>query len=216
MAGLKLDRLTAFINITQVSRVPTTAFIQLWEKLCKKLETQESRQDTQIALLQANQAAQQALLESINSLQDQIDAGGGSGTAISGNNTATGLVISGTSWVEGPVVTLSGVVAGALTVPGSGPIGSGATGEGFTGTFSGKIRLVEVVTGVDTVLIDTWDFSAINDGGVIILTNDSTAAIAAYSSSRTATGTLDYRMDFRGTGSTGSVTFDAYLYARRA
>lgn len=158
-------------------------------------------------------ATAQSAASAANTAQQQADAGP-SGTAQSGTDTAY-VTLSGTAWVEGPQVDLTGVSAGALTITGSGPqVDSNTTMAGGVGTgyaeLYGEFRIVEDIGGVDTVL-ETFSFALYKEvsGGAatIYLTDNGALSVSAFSSARASTGAVSYRLDFRRTsGSSASVT----------
>lgn len=202
----KLDRLRE-IKIAQANGVATIGLVQIWDRLCGKIEKQEATQDAQLALLLANQAATNAAAQSANTAQATADAAGG-GTARSGDNTGTFNVFD-TTWQTGPTVALSTVSAGNLTITGTGPTASVVTTEGV---LSGEFRIVDVGTGLTKF---TGTFSIYPDGTFI---NNSISAISAFSLAETSTGSVTYRLDARRTGGKlgSEADVDFYLFVRRS
>lgn len=161
-----------------------------------------------IAAAQAAQAAQAA-----------ADAAGG-GTAKSGNAQSNVTSTNTSTWSHGPVVSLTGVSAGHLTIATSGPNQDNTTGvnaiSGTLGDFTGNWRVVEVIGGVDTVVYNSGTYHGERDrddqGIENILYNLSD--VSAVSIARSTTGAMDYRLDIN------APTFEAtsvlcYLAVRR-
>jgi hypothetical protein len=124
--------------------------------------------------------------------------------------------VPGAGWVQGPVVSLTGVVAGTLTIAGTGPIQDGdVTIDGAGTAAPGEFRVVEIDGVTETVLF-TGTFSAFQSGGdpVATITNSDATAVSAYSAALTTTGALDYRIDARCTLG-GLTSLKLYIYARR-
>lgn len=156
---------------------------------------------------------QQAQL-SANNAQDTADEALADGT-VAGSATDPAIDISLGGWVLGPQVDLLGVVAGTLTIMGSGPQQDGDTVvSGSDGVMACEFRVVEVVAAVDTVLF-TGNFSADLFSGATYITNTSGSAVAAYSAARSTTGAVSYRIDARKLGSNSISSLLLYVYARR-
>jgi biotin carboxyl carrier protein len=207
--------------IVDKAGLATKAFSRRIEEAFGKIETQEASQDTTLGLIQqvqAEQAAQLALIQAAqaqatsasqaaNEAQSTADAAGG-GTARSGTSIISAQPISGTVWNNGPAINLAGVVAGDLTITGSGPTGGALTAGN---ALSGEFRLVELV-GSTTLFTGSF---LITDSGV---TNYSAADVAAFVAAEVTTGAVSYRFDVRRSGgSPGSTgTISLYGYVRRA
>lgn len=230
--AFKLDRLSAFFAMVKADRTASSAFITLWEKLCKKIEGQENSQDAVIAEQTAQQAQIVSILESmgyafaaINSTQAATNSAAAAannaqntadgGAAVSGSATDPSVSLFGTSWQAGPVVNLTGVVAGNLTITGTGPIqDSDVTCS--QKTFAGEYRVVEVIGGVDTVL-QVFSFSAVApDFDLATIVNSDASAVADFTSARASTGAVSYRIDARRVSGGVLADVSLYVYARRA
>lgn len=206
--------------IVDKAGLATKAFSRRIEEALGKLETQETSQDATLVLVQqvqAQQAEQLALIlsaqatasaaaQTANTALNQADAGP-SGTATSGS-ASDSQPISGASWVTGPVVNLTGVVAGTLTITGTGPTGGISDDDR---AFSGQYRVVELAGGTT---VFTGDMG-ISQYGVA---DNSASSVAAFTLSESTTGAVSYRMDVRRSGgpSGTSGTVDFYFYARRS
>lgn len=149
-----------------------------------------------IASIQANQ-------QSIIALQQQLVAvvqaqNGGSGQSGSASGTFSA---AGATFTHGPVVNLTGVAAGNLTYPGTGPNQQNATDvnpSGGQGSFVGAWRIQEIISGVETtVFTGAYAAQRLRDDGsspfVSILYNTSSTS---GSIPRTTTGAISYRLDF--------------------
>jgi hypothetical protein len=159
---------------------------------------------------EAGQAAQ----STANNAQTTADAALGAGT-VSGSafDPVVDLLVVD-AWVQGPQVNLTGVLAGVLTIPGSGPVqdeDAALLGERITGEF----RVVEIDGVTETVLLTSTFGTAISGSQVLIIRNEP-AAVADYSESLTTTGNLSYRIDARLLTGDGITSLALYAYARRA
>lgn len=228
MASFKLPRLKANLAIVNGQGRPLDYFLRLFNiELAQKIEEQESTQDDTIrdiqsileqlqALSQSTQQAQSAA----NTAQATADGASGSG-AVSGESTDPDLTITGSGWVNGPQVDLTGVIAGTLTITGSGPVWDSNVGSNFIpSNIPCEFRIVEIVGGVDEVLF-TGTFSVntyTNKFGedATTVTNQSAAAVSAFSSARSSTGAVSYRIDARKLATPSVFNLLMYLFVRRA
>jgi len=166
-------------------------------------------QTTMLAVQQAQAAANQA--------QETADGASGSG-AVSGFAIDDTLLLVDNAWTLGPVVSLTGVVAGNLTITGTAPQQSETTSAtGGAGILPGQFRVVEVIGGVDEVLF-TGSMTITTTGATpVTVRNNSVTEVGAFVSARASTGAVDYRIDVRLTGTGRNVSdMGVYLYARRA
>lgn len=148
---------------------------------------------------------------SANATQAEVDILSGSGS-VSGSASNPAVDVPDGTWVLGPQVDLTGVVAGDLTITGSGPQQDSDLAS--TGTFNGQFRIVEVVGGVDTVL-DTFGFTVSAGGtlGTVLYVS----AVSDFIAARATTGAVSYRIDARrATGSASLTSLSLYIFARRA
>lgn len=224
----KLARLNQNIPIVNPETGnPTPGFIRFWDQFSGQIEQQEQVQNAIIADLTAAitqiqdvlaiaQSAQQAA----NDAQTSADDAAG-GTAKSGSATNPAVNITADGWVMGPQVDLTGVVAGNLTIPGSGPQqDSDVVTTSLPGVLADfDFRIVEVVLGVDEVVF-TGTFTAFRSsggGGVTTVANSSSSAVTAFTSARTSTGAVSYRIDAQRSGHIDNLTsLLLYIFARRA
>jgi hypothetical protein len=178
-----------------------TAYFSDWlTRVLTSIIDQTNSNTTLIAAIQATQAqivAVQAQLVAVQ--QAQNPASGKFG------NAAATVSAAGATWTPGPVVNLTGVSAGNLTFPGSGPNQIDATDvnpSGPIGDFTGHWRLVEIVGAVETVVF-TGDYAAsrMRDDGsspfasILYNTSNTSGSIAA-----TSTGAVSYRLDIQAVG----------------
>lgn len=215
MGSFQLPVLQNRLPIVDAQGLPTIAFHRFFTvDFAGAIERQEDSQEATIAMLQqlADTQAQQLMLinEALNLAGIAISLTGGN----SGSTTSE-LDVAFPSWVLGPVVNLTGVVAGDLSIPGSGLYSKDATSSAY-GDFNGEVRLVEIVGGVDTIIGGPWTFVASrtdpNPSGTVYISN--AAEIGAFTSARTTTGAVSYRMDVRMVAS-DLLNVDVKLYARR-
>lgn len=237
----KLPRLQIRLPIVSTGGNPTTEFHRLLNLAFEKIEGQvneiinvqqdiidlQTVQTAQIAQIQnllgiaaaTNQAAQSAQ-QAANDAQATADEALGGGTVSGFADNPSMTVLGGFGWVNGPLVSLTGVVAGDLTISGTGPIQDGdveivSGGVGYK-TFYGQFRVVEIV-GMTETTVFTGNMSAYQGGMTIPATvsNDSSAAVSAFTSARSSTGAVDYRVDFQSTS--GDIDeLRGYLFVRRA
>lgn len=232
---MALPRLSAQQPIVNPDRKPSSPFLQFMEKTRTTQEATDARQDAsddalatvqetqgeEIARLNAALAQIQALLgltqqaqQAANTAQETADDALGAGT-VSGYATNPSIDLLSGGWVAGPQIDLTGVVAGTLTISGTGPQQDGDVAvSGSDGSMACEFRVVEVVGGVDTVL-GTFTFSADLFTGASYITNTSGSAVAAFSAPRSTTGAVSYRIDAQKLGSNIVSSLLLYIYARR-
>lgn len=219
-----LPRIRANSPITDKDGKAVNAFVLFWEKLCRQIEGQENSQNSLIAAIQAIQAQQAAQLVLINQALElaglALETADGGGPTKSGSATAI-FPLTGTGSFAASSVTLAGVAAGDLTVPGTGPsqvIGTTSmTGGNYV---EAEYDIVEVVSGVDTVVF-TGTFNVTDVTGdepyqIFQVVHTSAPDIAAFTSARASTGTLAYRVDVRRLTGATMLGMRFYLFARRA
>lgn len=172
-----------------------------------------------VAVTQGVQIAQSTSNTALTVADQALASGTVSGSATDpAVSTGTSEADPG-AWAPGPQVSLTGVVAGTLTITGTGPqqdgdvvFYSGGTTTGFVGEF----RVVEIEGAAETVL-GTFDMSASPGSGLsAIISNDGASDVAAFSVALTTTGTLGYRIDVRRVSGGNLDSLKLYIYARRA
>lgn len=183
-----------------------------------------------ISALQASQEQQIALLnQAFQDIQIAQQTANANASGVSGADTDNNISVSSlVTWTPGPQVSLTGVVANNLSIPGSGPQQDSDVSLFITNTsqyvMQGEYRLVEVIGGVDGATFGPWNFEVSYPEpppatgtltGVAVLNTDSTA-VAAFSQARATTGAIEYRLDFRKISGPSVSNLRAYLFARRA
>lgn len=226
MAAFKLPRLKANLAIVDGKGRPLDYFLRLFNiEFAQRIEQNETSQDEAIEAIQAlieqvqiNTIATQAAQQAANDAQATADAGT-PGTK-SGAATDPSVIVSPSVWSQGPQVDLTGVVAGNLTIQGSGPQQDEdviLTGGKGSGQFS--FRIVEIISGVETVVF-SGPFTATNTDysvGPATIANTSSGSVSSFSSFRTSTGSVSYRIDATSTTSRRSLNeLLLYIYVRRA
>jgi len=167
--------------------------------------------DQTLTLAVSTQAARSAA----NAAQTTADSALGAGTV---SDAATDPAIDLTvtdEWVQGPQVDLTGVVAGNLTLTGTGPDTDADVSLSGGTTAQGEFRVMEIDAGVET-LVFTGTFSAWRNEEFTAILNQSTSAVADFSEARTSTGAISYRIDARKTSGSAITSLSLYIYARRA
>lgn len=216
MPAFKLPRLQFRLPIVDNMGMPTRAFLDFFNvQFAGKLEQQEAAQAETLEILAAQQATieaqQEQIIEALELANIAIGLTGGN----SGSNFV-GISIIGDTWQAGPQVDLLGVVAGTLTIPGSGLFTLSGTTTQNADSLSGEVRLVEI-DGGDTVIGGPWAFTSDRTDpvlGTIYIVNPS--EINALSLPLTTTGDIGYRLDFRMDGPTDEINdATARLYVRR-
>lgn len=216
MAAFKLPRLKANLAIVNGQGKPLDYFLRFWNiEVAPRIEKQEADQTAILDQIQELQAAQAQQLILINEALELA----GIAIGLSGGNSGTTVVerdMTPSAWVLGPQVDLTGVVAGNLTIPGSGLFSKSGT-TSFFGDTNGEIRVVEVVAGVDTIIGGPWPYVITrtdpNPAGTVYVANAS--EIPVFTSARATTGAVSYRIDTRMLD--GDVNnIDVKLYARRS
>lgn len=164
----------------------------------------------QTVAMQAQQAQAAA-----NAAQQTADEALANGT-VSGSATDPSVTVGGFGgWVQGPQVDLVGVVAGNLTITGTGPQQDDDVAFVIGTTFTGEYRVVEIDGMTETVL-GVFSMSATGNGFSATVTNNSVAAVEAFSMALTTTGNLSYRIDVQQTSGGELTDLLLYIYARRA
>lgn len=216
--ALNLPRLKANLAIVNGRGQPLDYFLRFWNiEVAPRIERQESSQDALIqgvVALQEQQAAQLALIQQALELAGL--AVGYSGSSTEPDFTFTSLGV----WQNGPIVNLTAVpVASDLTVPGTGLQVDSNTSFSSPpdNNATGRIRIVEVVSGVDTTVM-TFDWSArgvfFNGSTYITVTNDPDITTATYASSET--GDVSYRLDAIQDSGDLLTNVGVFLFVRRA
>lgn len=223
MAMFKLPRLKANLALVNSKGNPLDYFLRFWNiEVAPRIEQQEADQDMILQQLQDVQEQQAQLLAAQEQQLILINEAlmlAGIAIAQSGGNSGTATTeinMTPPAWVLGPVVNLTGVVAGNVTVPGSGLYSKAGT-TAFFGDTNGEVRIVEIVSGVDTVIGGPWPFTISrvdpNPAGTVYVGN--AAQLNTFTQARTTTGAVSYRIDTRMLD--GDVNnIDLKLYARRS
>lgn len=220
--AFSLPRLKSDLAIVKPANgKPTRAFeVFVNQQILTPLESaiqniQQNILDLQAAFaaIQAVNEVAQAAQQAANTAQETADTAGG-GTALSGSETGT-VNPTGVVWSLGPVVALTGVAAGDLTITGSGPQQSDTIFA--EETVMGQFRIVEIVGGVDTAVF-TGSYT-VYPGSPATVLNNSGAAVSAFTSARASTGSVSYRMDVNKTNPgvpPSPVDLDVYIFVRRS
>lgn len=222
MAAFKLPRLKANLAIVNGQGKPLDYFLRFWNiEVAPRIEQQEADQNMILQQLQEVQEQQAQLLAAQEQQLILINEAlmlAGIAIAQSGGNSGTATAeidMTPSAWILGPVVALTGVVAGNVTVPGSGLYSKSAT-TSFFGDTNGEVRIVEIVGGVDAIIGGPWPFTISrvdpSPTGTVYVGN--AAELNTFTQARTTTGAVSYRIDSRMLD--GDVNnIDLKLYARR-
>lgn len=171
--------------------------------------------ETLYSLTGATDVKAQIAQATANAALGVADTADGGGT-VSGSANAPAVNISGETWVAGAQVDLTSVVAGDLTMTGSGPQKDDDLVVTGSADFFGEVRAVEIDGLSETVVLSST-FRVSKASGVI--SGAFTSAFADFISARTSTGAISYRLDARRQPSTNSSVVESlalYVYARRA
>jgi len=166
-----------------------------------------------VAQLQATSTAAQSAQQAANNAQETADAAGGTATSGSASNPSIDLPTLN-AWVNGPVVNLTGVVAGNLTITGSGPQQDGDVSVAGTGA-NGEFRIVEIDGMTETTRFTGQMNIRTFDGSTYTVTNLSSSEVQDFVEARTNTGAISYRIDARRTSGTAVSSLLLYIFARR-
>lgn len=211
--------------IVDKAGLATKAFSRRIEEILIKLETQEQGQDTSIAAIQALQQQMQQAITDIQIAQATANA---NATGSSGADTDSNITVSSAvTWATGPQVSLTGVVANDLTIPGSGPQPDEDVSLFISNVsqyvMTGEYRVVEVIGGVDGAVFGPWNFTvsypeapAVTGSYPGTVLNTDSPAVAAFSAALATTGAVEYRLDFRRISGPTVSNLRAYLFARRS
>ena len=226
MASFRLPRLKANLAIVSSRGTPLDYFLRFWNiDVAPKIEQQEANQTETIdaiqeiiTQIQANMVATQAAQQAANEAQATADAAAPGGTK-SGASTDPSVVVEQGVWAEGPRVDLTGVSAGILTIQGSGPQqDDDVTMSGGKGSGNFLFRIVEIV-GVTEEVVYVGGFTGTNAAyGSLSATisNTSSGEVASFSSNRTSTGAVSYRIDASASSSRTITDLLLYIYVRRS
>lgn len=178
-----------------------TGYASDWlNRILKQITDQVNVIDNNIAGLQAAQAQIQAVQQQLLA----VIAAQNPPTGQHGSVTGTASTV-GSGWSSLTVIHLTGVAAGNLTYPGSGPSqidGTVVNPSGPVGDFVGDWRIVEIVSAVETVVF-TGTYAAgrhRDDGALPFASTVDNASATTGSVARTSTGAVDYRIDIRAIG----------------
>lgn len=217
---MTIPRLSAQQPIVVAGGKPSSLFLRFMEEARKAQELTDAAQtellnalqDAVEALQGATQVAQ-AAQSAANNAQATADAAGGGGT-VSGAASNPVIDLPDASWVNGPQVDLTGVVAGDLTLVGSGPQQDDDVSVSVGATADIEWRVVEI-DGMTETTVFTGTARARRTTGPATITNFASEELTAFSLARTNTGAISYRTDARATS--GSVlSLALYVFARRA
>lgn len=187
------------VPIVSLDTGASSSYFTLWlAQVLGAIVAQTNANTINIAALQAAQAQIIAVQAQLVALQQAQNPASGKFGAASSIVSDTGV-----TWVNGPTVNLTGVTAGNLTYPGSGPNQVDSTEvnptSGALGDFVGAWRIQEIIGFVETTVVTgTYAASRIRDDGalpfasVVYNTTNTTASVA-----RATTGTMSYRLDMQ-------------------
>jgi hypothetical protein len=198
---------------------PTSTFTDFFNvQFAEKIEKQENAQGEVISDIQELVSALQAAVQATQVAQETANnASSGGGASGSATNPAVDLLV-GAGWVAGPQVDLTGVVAGNLSIVGSGPIQDEDVMMVAVGKATGNYnwRVVEIEGASETVVFSgTFLASQFSTGSVASITNQSTVDAANASIPRTSVGDISYRIDAE--ASTIDLSdLSLYLFVRRS
>lgn len=198
-----------------------SAYFSIWLiQILNAIISQTNLNTANIAAIQAAQAqiiALQAQLVSVQQAQNPSSGKFGSASLLGG--------AVGSTWTNGPLVNLTGVTAGNLTFPGSGPTQGDSTNVnpgGGQGSFVGNWRIVEIISAVETTIFTgTYAAQRLRDDGaspfVSVLYNTANTGVSI---PLTTTGAIGYRLDLQAHDATlGDFEVDASplaIYVNRA
>lgn len=211
-----------FLNVDLIPLIEAQEANQ--DELIQDIQELQQDQAEQLELIQQALAAANIALETAGAAQEaaagaQNTADDAGGTAVSGSafDNDMDIPVSGTAWVQGPQVDLTGVVAGTLTIQGSGPQKQTSTMIANNVSLSGEWRVVEI-DGMTETTVFTGNFvvqgaSTLNP--TIILANQSSGSAQSFSDARTSTGAISYRMDIRRVSGAQVSNIYGFIFARR-
>lgn len=214
MAAFKLPRLKANLAIVSGAGKPLAYFLRFWNiEVAPRIEQQEAAQEATLAAIQQLQDQQAIQLVLINEALELA------GIALGGSSAEGVYDIDNDDWLLGPVVNLTGVVAGDLTIPGTGfqPV-AGVTTQNRQGIIEGDMRLVEIVGGVDEVISTGWRWTAVRDAADPASTPYiiNSGFIPGFTQARTSTGAVSYRLDAKADAPFLLNDVKMYLYVKRS
>lgn len=215
-----LPRLSAQQPIAVAGGKPSSLFLRFMEATRTAQEATDATQSENIAAiqqilagLQAATQGTQAAQAAANVAQATADEAVGGG-AVSGSASDPSVNLSGTAWVNGPQVDLTGVVAGNLTISGTGPV-QDADVSVTGGTFYGEFRVVRIVgASEDAVFFGNMTLLSTTAPATVINTSNYDAQ--EFVLAEPSTGDVSYRLDARRVSGGTASNLALYIYARRA
>lgn len=214
--SLTLPKLQIRLAITNQDGTPTTAFHRFFTvDFAGAIERNDAQQQETLDQLAIQVEQIQAALQAAQAAQAAV---GGLIPGNSGSASNPSVNLTGGNWTLGPVVSLTGVVAGNLTITGTGPAQDEDVNQSPGGNINGEFRVVEVVGGVDEVLFTGLFGSNSLSGTTSTIINRSISEVAAFSVARTSTGDVDYRIDARTVSPPAAAinSLELYLYVNRS
>lgn len=200
----------------------TPEFTRIWNQFANGLGNSVASLQSQIAQIQATQAQSQAATVQANTALTVAD-GGGSPGGQSGSQTASNVVVAQT-WIDGPVVALTGVSSGNLTFT-LNLAGYQSVSNPVTDT--GSYRIQQIISGVETtvftgvITIQSVSVPTYIGGNQLVYryyavpVDSSVSGWSGVNFPETSTGAVSYRLDT--ILNTLLYTFTSlYLYVRRA
>lgn len=225
MPAFKLPRLQFRIAIVDPQGRPTNTFLDFFNnQFAGKIEQQENTQAETLAALDAVQMQQAAQLVQIQEalalagLALETADGAAGGTVRSGSDSQ---VVGSLPNTFTPVaqVDLLAVSAGNLTFPGSYPYLSAPAFMTGGAYLVGDYQIIEVDNGVDNGVVFTGTFavSDVGGGSPLIINDTSSPPISSFTSARTTTNSVSYRIEAKKNNPAISLSeFGFYLFARRS
>lgn len=213
--SLSLPSLQIRLPVTNPDGTPTTTFHRFFNvEFAGAIEKNDAAQQQVIDQLAIQVEQIQAALQAAQAAQAAV---GGLIPGNSGSASNPAVNLSGGAWALGPTVSLSGVVAGTLTITGTGPAQDEDVSQTPDGNINGEFRVVEVVGGIDDVVF-TGLFGANSlSGSTSTIVNRSISEVSSFSMARASTGAVDYRIDARTVSPSHSInSLELYLYVNRS
>lgn len=212
--SLSLPKLQLRLAITDQDGSPTTFFHRFFNvEFAGAIEKNDALQQATIEQLAVQVEQIQVALQAAQAAQA---AANGLKPGNSGSATNPFVNLTGGAWSAGPTVSLTGVVAGTLTITGTGPVQDDFVEQNKIGIINGEFRVVEVVGGIDEVLFAGLFGASGQVGYQSTIVNRSISEVSSFSEARTSTGDVSYRLDARTVLASDSISsLELYLYVNR-
>lgn len=221
-SNLQIPGINGATQIAQQDGKPTQLFITWFNGLITAITTQVNSNTNAIALIQAQQAQLNAVVQQLQATQTlaanaQQTADAGVSTGAKSGQDVQIVTLSSTSFTTVATVALTGVAAGNLTIQGSGANQLDSTTLSISGIFTGNWQIVEN-PGATVVYSGSYTAQGFYDSelGATVVNLWNNVDTSTVSIARTTTGSITYLLQMTAPAGVTVGAVQAYLYVRRS